>query len=245
MATNRLNMAQAQLMGLEDQQFALATEKLNEQNDLATAKIRISQALTKLYEEGKNSDDSEVQTLQQQLTTETEQSNLKINNIAYQENAIECQKKGLETVITKWTKELEQIEKAEETETPATVENDAEKTIEALFEKIDSLIADIAEIKTALNDNAIDKAEEEEKEEESTSDKTEEEEEEKIEKQDEEAESIEEINKADDEEEKNDEEETKIEKRTQKVADIPKTPETVETFFNRTNRDSMGRKIRN
>ena len=136
------------------------------------------------------------------------------------------------------------IEKAEEPETPAPVENDAEKTIEALFEKIDSLIADIAEIKQALNDNAIDKAEEdEEKKEESTSDETEEEETE-IEKQDEEAESTEEINKAD-EEEKKDEEETKIEKRTQKVADIPKTPETVETFFNRTNRDSMGRKIRN
>lgn len=146
-------------------------------------------------------------------------------------------------------KEETKIEKAEEPETPAPVENDAEKTIEALFEKIDSLIADIAEIKQAINDNAIEKAEKEEKEEsadeESKPDDETEEEEKKIEKQDEEAESTEEINKADDEEEKKEEEETKIEKRTQKVADIPKSPETVETFFNRTHRDSMGRKIRN
>ena len=133
------------------------------------------------------------------------------------------------------------IEKAEGDEAPVEQTTDAEKSIEALFEKIDSISADIAEIKQAISDNAIEKAEEDEEEteieKESETEETEEEETE--------------IEKADDEEsteeekKEEEEEETKIEKRTQKVADIPKETEITSTFFNRTNRDSMGRKIRN
>lgn len=136
------------------------------------------------------------------------------------------------------------INKAEEETAPAPApETDADKTIEALFAKVDAIAAAVDEIKQAINDNAIDKAEEEDKPEEETETETESAEEEP--KKDEE----EEIKKADEDKPEEDEEkiekENTIEKSTVKPHDIPVEPETVNTFFTRTNRDALGRKIKN
>lgn len=131
------------------------------------------------------------------------------------------------------------INKAEEETAPApATETDADKTIEALFAKVDAIAAAVDEIKQAINDNAIDKAEDEDKPEEETETETESAEEGEIEKADE-----------DEQEKKEDEEkiekENTIEKSTMKPHDIPVEPETVNTFFKRTNRDALGRKIKN
>lgn len=131
------------------------------------------------------------------------------------------------------------INKAEEETAPApATETDADKTIEALFAKVDAIAAAVDEIKQAINDNAIDKAEDEDKPEEETETETESAEEGEIEKADE-----------DEQEKKEDEEkiekENTIEKSTMKPHDIPVEPETTNTFFKRTNRDALGRKIKN
>ena len=115
-ATSRLNMAQIQLMDLDDQQYSLVTQKLNIENEQAQKQIQVASKLSKLYENAGDGEvnENEVKQLEQELTKSTAQATQKKNAIAYQENAIELQKKSLETVITKWTKELEVIEKAEE-----------------------------------------------------------------------------------------------------------------------------------
>lgn len=143
--------------------------------------------------------------------------------------------KIIKSIFGKSDEEETKIEKAEE-DTPDEQEKTNEKSIDALFEKVDTLINDVAEIKQALADNSIEKSEEEEEEEKSSDEEEKEEEEEKIEKADEE--------ESEDKDEEEKEEETKIEKRTEKVADIPQSIETTPTFFKRTNRDELGRKIR-
>lgn len=136
------------------------------------------------------------------------------------------------------------INKAEENE-PAPVEpapTEAEQTIDALFEKIDLLLNEVAEIKQALATDEIEKAEEDEEENEPAK----EEDEEEIEK----AEETEEEEKQKEEEEDEEKiekevEETHIEKSTVKPHDIPVTSEPKSNFFTRTNRDALGRKIKN
>ena len=130
------------------------------------------------------------------------------------------------------------INKAEEEPEPAPVV-EADKSIDALFEKVDMLIAAVDEIKQALATD-IEKAEED-KEEEETAEKKDEEEIEKAESE----EKPKEEEETTEEKPKEEEEETKIEKSTMKPHDIPTEPETVSNFFTRTNRDALGRKIKN
>ena len=134
------------------------------------------------------------------------------------------------------------INKAEEEPVEPAPAVEADKSIDALFEKVDMLIAAVDEIKQALATD-IEKAEEDEKEEEDTAEKKEEDEEE-IEKAESEEKPKEE-DETTEEKPKEEEEETKIEKSTIKPHDIPTEPETVSNFFTRTNRDALGRKIKN
>ena len=128
------------------------------------------------------------------------------------------------------------INKAENNE-PATT-NDAEKSIDALFEKVDYLVEKVDAIEAALNTN-VEKAEENDEEQKKEEEEEEKDEEKKIEK--EESESTEE----DDNEEKiGKKSETVIEKSTVKPHDIPTAPQKTSNFFERTGRDALGRKIR-
>ena len=172
--------------------------------------------------------------------------------------------------IFKFKSDLEDnlIEKAAPEEGDAGV-GEADKSVEALFEKVDMLLEKVSAIESALkgeeepDDDKIEKAEDE-------SDKKDEDESEK------EA-GDKKIEKAEDESDKKDEDESekedddkKIEKAegeeaddkeikksaeeidtkkihksvTSKAHDVPEVPEKVNTFYNRTNRDHLGRKIR-
>lgn len=167
--------------------------------------------------------------------------------------------------IFKFKSDLEEnlIEKAAPEEEDAGV-GEADKSVEALFEKVDLIIERIAAIEEALkgkedesepeeeaDDKEIEKAEEEEE-----VDKEEEGEENKIEKSEDESEEKPEEDKIEKSEEES--EDKKIEKSaeekdtkkinkgvTNKAHDIPEAPaEKPSTFYNRTKRDHLGRKIR-
>lgn len=129
------------------------------------------------------------------------------------------------------------INKAEDNE---AVEDSTEKSIDALFEKVDYLVEKIDAIEAALNTN-VEKAEENE--EEKNEEEEKEEDGEKIEKEESESSIKEEKGENDKEEKIEKESETVIEKSTVKPHDIPKTVEKNSTFFERTGRDALGRKI--
>lgn len=137
---------------------------------------------------------------------------------------------------------IDKAEDAEPTPAPAPKKEEetdsAEKNIQALFDKIDALAAEIAEIKEALTVD-VDKAKD---------DKIKEESEEKPEKT-EEAETNEEKEENKTSETKKQEEaekqETDINKSvTTKPADKPQINESQSNFYKNTGRDAFGRKIR-
>lgn len=119
-ATSRLNAAQVQLMMLDDQQYAIATQKLDLQSELSAKRQASAEKQASMYEHladasdgEKDSINAEIAAAQKDAAAEEEVINQKTYALAKSENAIEVQKKALETQITKWSKELEQIEKAE------------------------------------------------------------------------------------------------------------------------------------
>ena len=129
---------------------------------------------------------------------------------------------------------IDKAEDAEPTPAPAPKKEEtdsAEQNIQALFDKIDALAAEIAEIKEALTVD-VDKAEEDEEKKE----------------EEEKPENKEETEKKEDKEEKEtseEPEETDINKSiTSKPADTPATMESQSNFYKNTGRDAFGRKIR-
>lgn len=130
---------------------------------------------------------------------------------------------------------IDKAEDAEPAPAPAPVkEENAEQNIQALFDKIDALAAEIAEIKEALTVD-VEKAEE---------DKEKKEDEEKPENKEEKEEETE-INKEESSENEEKPEETDINKSiTSKPADHPATMESQSNFYKNTGRDAFGRKIR-
>lgn len=133
---------------------------------------------------------------------------------------------------------IDKAEYAEPTPAPAPKKEEetdsAEKNIQALFDKIDALSAEIAEIKEALTVD-VDKAEnEEEKTEDGEKPENKEEKEEETE-----------INKEESSEKEEEPEETDINKSvTTKPADKPQITESQSNFYKNTGRDAFGRKIR-
>ena len=131
---------------------------------------------------------------------------------------------------------IDKAEDAEPTPAPAPKKEEetdsAEKNIQALFDKIDALAAEIAEIKEAITID-VDKAEKEEAEE----PEKETESEEKVEET--------EINKEEETTTEDEPEETDINKSvTTKPADKPQITESQSNFYKNTGRDAFGRKIR-
>lgn len=127
---------------------------------------------------------------------------------------------------------------------------EADKSVEALFEKVDMLLEKVSAIEDALkgeeepkeesDDNKIGKAEDEESDKKDEDESEKEADDKKIEKA--------EGEEADDKEIKKSAEEIdtkKIHKGvTSKAHDVPEVPEKISTFYNRTKRDHLGRKIR-
>lgn len=153
--------------------------------------------------------------------------------------------------IFKFKSDLEEnlIEKAAPEEGDAGV-GEADKSVEALFEKVDMLLEKVSAIEDALkgeeepkeesDDNKIEKAEDEESDKKDEDESEKEADDKKIEKA--------EGEEADDKEIKKSAEEIdtkKIHKGvTSKAHDVPEVPEKISTFYNRTKRDHLGRKIR-
>ena len=162
--------------------------------------------------------------------------------------------------IFKFKSDLEDnlIEKAAPEEEGNAGVGEADKSVEALFEKVDMLLEKVSAIEEALKGEEEPKEEIEKAEDESDK-KDEDESDDKIEKAEDESdkkdedESDDKIEKAEDEEADDKEikksaeeiDTKKIHKSvTSKAHDVPEVPEKVNTFYNRTNRDHLGRKIR-
>ncbi len=136
------------------------------------------------------------------------------------------------------------VEKAEENEVVETTEETADETVTALFEKLDTIIEQNNQILQSINkaeedetadDEEIEKAEEEEEKEDASS---EEEKDEEIEKEETSEESEE-----DKKEEEKEEDDVHVEKRETNMIENQTTIKS-ETFYQKTGRDSFGRKIR-
>ena len=137
------------------------------------------------------------------------------------------------------------------TEEVVTEETSTDETVTALFEKLDTIIEQNKQILESINkaedEDAVDEEEEIEKAEEETET---EEEEETVEKAEEETddsseeEKDEEIEKEETSEEDKEEDDVSIDKReTHKIEN--QSSEPIQTFYQKTGRDSFGRKIRN
>ena len=156
--------------------------------------------------------------------------------------------KGL--FVNKSEQEEETVEKAEEE--PATTEPSTDETVTALFEKLDTIIEQNNQILEAVTkaeetvdeEEEIEKAEEDEepaKEEEKAEEEDESSKDEEIEKEEsEEKEDDETVEKA----EESEEDDVRVDKRETNMIENQVTTRT-ETFYQKTGRDSFGRKIKN
>ena len=155
--------------------------------------------------------------------------------------------KGL--FVNKSEQEEETVEKAEEE--PATTEPSTDETVTALFEKLDTIIEQNNQILEAVTkaeetvdeEEEIEKAEEDEepaKEEEKAEEEDESSKDEEIEKEEsEEKEDDETVEKAEESED-----DVRVDKRETNMIENQVTTRT-ETFYQKTGRDSFGRKIKN
>lgn len=140
------------------------------------------------------------------------------------------------------TKSEEAVEKAEEGEV-ITEETSTDETVTALFEKLDTIIEQNKQILEGINkaeetetvdeEEEIEKAEEETEENKETEPSSEEEKDEEIEKEE-----------TSEEETTTEDEDVNIDKRETNMIEN-QSSEPVQTFYQRTHRDSFGRKIKN
>ena len=119
---SRLNEAQLGMMMLDDQQYALATDRINLKSISSVTRERTANKLAKLYQELSNYDadsaeaksiENLINKIQEESKAEEERVNRETYAIERKETALENEKKVYETEVTKLEKELEQIEKAE------------------------------------------------------------------------------------------------------------------------------------
>lgn len=120
-ATSRLNAAQTREMMMDNQQYALATEKTGYQMELSAQRQQNATTLSDMYTEYANAETDEdkatkkglIDAFNEKVKASEEEINQKNYVIAAKESAVEMEKKSLETQITKWSKEIDNIEKAE------------------------------------------------------------------------------------------------------------------------------------
>lgn len=121
--TSRLNTYQLMEMQRDDEQFKLATDQTYLQRELSSISQGQSGELSELYNDlsklgssddaARASKQAEIESVKQKYSGMEDEINQQIYELSAKENAIEMEKKRLETQIAKIEKELETIEKSE------------------------------------------------------------------------------------------------------------------------------------
>ena len=120
--TNSINTNQLRLTDLDSEQASLQDQEIANQMGESAEKIRSSKVLEQLYRQLANpylpdnvrkAIEAQINAEQQKTQAKQEEYKLKNQQLGMEENAIELQKKRLEAIIEKLTKELETTEDAE------------------------------------------------------------------------------------------------------------------------------------
>ena len=117
----QLNSAQLQQTQRSNEQYALATQTLNLNQQLTSMSSSQSGELAELYEQLAEASDTtqrdrinaQIQQKQQEYEQETDSINREIYQVSVKENAIEMEVKRLDTMVTTLQKQLEAVEEAE------------------------------------------------------------------------------------------------------------------------------------
>ena len=117
----QLNSAQLQQTQRSNEQYALATQTLNLNQQLTSMSASQAGELAGLYEQLAEADgttqrdriNAQIQQKQQEYEQEVDSINREIYQVSVKENAIEMEVKRLDTMVTTLQKQLEAVEEAE------------------------------------------------------------------------------------------------------------------------------------
>mgnify|MGYP003527371815 FL=1 len=117
----QLNSAQLQQTQRSNEQYALATQTLNLNQQMTSMSASQSGELAQLYEQLAEANDTtqrdrinaQIQQKQQEYEQEVDSINREIYQVSVKENAIEMEVKRLDTMVTTLQKQLEAVEEAE------------------------------------------------------------------------------------------------------------------------------------
>ena len=117
----QLNNAQLQQTQRSNEQYKLATQTLNLQQELTSLNASQSNELAKMYEDLANAPDDQARaSVQAKITAkekyyeqEIDKMNRQIYQVSVKENAIEMEVKRLDTQVTALQKQMEATEQAE------------------------------------------------------------------------------------------------------------------------------------
>ena len=117
----QLNSAQLQQTQRSNEQYALATQTLNLNQQLTSMSASQAGELAGLYEQlaeadgttQRNTINAQIQQKQQEYEQEVDSINREIYQVSVKENAIEMEVKRLDTMVTTLQKQLEAVEEAE------------------------------------------------------------------------------------------------------------------------------------
>ena len=116
-----LNNAQLQQTQRSNEQYALATQTLNLQQQLTSMNSSQSGELSDMYQRLSETDDSdertnindEINAKKAEYEQEVDNINRSIYNVSVKENAIEMEVKRLDTMVTTLSQQMQAVEQAE------------------------------------------------------------------------------------------------------------------------------------
>ena len=119
--TGELNNLQLQQTQRSDEQYNLATQTLNLQQQMTSMNASQSNELAAEYEKLAEADDendraainAEIKSMEESFQSELDAINRQIYLVSVKENAIEMEVKRLDTMVTTVQKQLEAVEEAE------------------------------------------------------------------------------------------------------------------------------------
>ena len=116
---SRKNSAQVQLMGVDNAQYSLVTQKSGLQLELSSQRQKNAEKKSEMYKvlaglegDAKDQYKDQITAFDNQCQAQEEEINQQTTVIAMKESAFDVEKKGLETQITKLEKEEETTQKA-------------------------------------------------------------------------------------------------------------------------------------
>ena len=117
----QLNSVQLQQTQRSNEQYALATQTLNLQQQLTSMNAAQSNELASLYgalasttnSNSRDSINAQIQQKQQEFQAEVDSINREIYQVSVKENAIEMEVKRLDTMVTALQQQLDAVEEAE------------------------------------------------------------------------------------------------------------------------------------